>query len=162
MRLQLLSDLHLETEAFDPEPAPGAELLVLAGDIDSALGRRSRAFAAGRSRSCSSPATTSSTAASSTTPGRRAARALRERSASRMLERESLVVSDAEGARVRFVGTTRWCDFDLFGAAGRAKAMRAGSYFMRPDAGDAAAGGRSTPRRCAPRRWPAAPGSRPS
>ena len=35
MRLQLLSDLHLESEAFDPEPAPGAELLVLAGDIDA-------------------------------------------------------------------------------------------------------------------------------
>ncbi|MGZ5157380.1 MAG: metallophosphoesterase, partial [Caldimonas sp.] len=35
MRLQLLSDLHLETEQFDPQPAPGAELLVLAGDIDS-------------------------------------------------------------------------------------------------------------------------------
>ncbi len=35
MRLQLLSDLHLETEQFDPEPAAGAELLVLAGDIDS-------------------------------------------------------------------------------------------------------------------------------
>ena len=35
MKLQLLSDLHLETEVFDPEPAPGAELLVLAGDIDA-------------------------------------------------------------------------------------------------------------------------------
>ncbi|HKW84863.1 MAG TPA: phosphoesterase, partial [Burkholderiaceae bacterium] len=35
MRLQLLSDLHLETEVYAPEPAPGAELLVLAGDIDS-------------------------------------------------------------------------------------------------------------------------------
>ena len=35
MKIQLLSDLHLETEAFDPEPAPGAELLVLAGDIDA-------------------------------------------------------------------------------------------------------------------------------
>ena len=35
VRLQLLSDLHLETERFDPEPAPGAELLILAGDIDS-------------------------------------------------------------------------------------------------------------------------------
>ena len=35
MKLQLLSDLHLETETFDPEPAPGAELLVLAGDVDS-------------------------------------------------------------------------------------------------------------------------------
>ena len=35
MRIQLLSDLHLETETYRPEPAPGAELLVLAGDIDS-------------------------------------------------------------------------------------------------------------------------------
>ena len=35
MRLQLLSDLHLETEVFEPQPAPGAELLVLAGDIDA-------------------------------------------------------------------------------------------------------------------------------
>ena len=35
MRLQLLSDLHLETEPFEPEPAPGAECLVLAGDIDA-------------------------------------------------------------------------------------------------------------------------------
>ncbi len=35
MRLQLLSDLHLETEEFEPEPAADAELLVLAGDIDS-------------------------------------------------------------------------------------------------------------------------------
>jgi hypothetical protein len=35
MQLQLLSDLHLETESFDPVPAPQAELLVLAGDVDS-------------------------------------------------------------------------------------------------------------------------------
>ena len=35
MQIQLLSDLHLETETFDPAPAPGAELLVLAGDIDA-------------------------------------------------------------------------------------------------------------------------------
>ena len=35
MRIQLLSDLHLETEQFRPEPAAGAELLVLGGDICS-------------------------------------------------------------------------------------------------------------------------------
>jgi predicted phosphodiesterase len=35
VKLQILSDLHLETEFFDPEPAAGAELLVLVGDIDS-------------------------------------------------------------------------------------------------------------------------------
>ena len=33
MKLQLLSDLHLETESFDPQPAPGAELLVEVGEL---------------------------------------------------------------------------------------------------------------------------------
>ena len=37
--MQLLSDLHLETETFVPQPAPGAELLVLAGDIDATWAR---------------------------------------------------------------------------------------------------------------------------
>ena len=36
MKIQLLSDLHLEVHPhFIPEPAPGADLLVLAGDIGS-------------------------------------------------------------------------------------------------------------------------------
>ncbi len=36
MRIQLLSDLHLEAHPhFVPQPAPGADLLVLAGDIGS-------------------------------------------------------------------------------------------------------------------------------
>jgi predicted phosphodiesterase len=36
MKLQLLSDLHLEVHpGWTPQPAPGAELLVLAGDIGS-------------------------------------------------------------------------------------------------------------------------------
>jgi len=39
MRIQLLSDLHLEAHPhFQPEPAPGADLLVLAGDIGSYQG----------------------------------------------------------------------------------------------------------------------------
>ncbi len=36
MKIQLLSDLHLEVQPqFQPQPAPGADLLVLAGDIGS-------------------------------------------------------------------------------------------------------------------------------
>ena len=36
MNIQLLSDLHLEENtAFQPQPAPDADLLVLAGDIGS-------------------------------------------------------------------------------------------------------------------------------
>ena len=48
MRLQLLSDLHLETEVYEPEPAPDAELLVLAGDIDSSWRGLARATVANR------------------------------------------------------------------------------------------------------------------
>jgi hypothetical protein len=38
---------------------------------------------------------------------------------------------DGEGRRVRFVGCTRWCDFDAFGPSGRERAMRAGGYFQK-------------------------------
>jgi hypothetical protein len=129
MRLQLLSDLHLETEQFDPEPAPDAELLILAGDIDSAWG--------GLERFAGWPRPVVFVAGNHEFDGRdldEAVPALRRRCAElgiTMLERESRVVVDARGRRIRLVGTTRWSDYDLFGAAGRDKAMRAGGYFMK-------------------------------
>ncbi|HKW85400.1 MAG TPA: phosphoesterase, partial [Burkholderiaceae bacterium] len=58
---------------------------------------------------------------------------LRDRCASlsiTMLEREATVLTDSAGQRVRFVGTARWSDFDLFGTARRERCMRAASYFM--------------------------------
>jgi len=129
MRLQLLSDLHLETEVFEPAPAPGAELLVLAGDIDSSWAGLSLfrdwpvpvIFVAGNHEFDERELT-------QTWP------ALRERCTQlgiRLLECESVVLPDATGRRIRFVATTRWSDFDLFGAAQRERAMRAASYFMK-------------------------------
>ena len=129
MRIQLLSDLHLETEAYEPEPAPGAELLVLAGDIDS----RWDALELFRDW----PQRVLFVAGNHEFDGRDlglATGGLRARCAGlgiTMLERESVVIEGASGERVRFLGTTRWCDFDLFGTVGRAKAMRAGEYFLR-------------------------------
>ncbi|HOW49379.1 MAG TPA: metallophosphoesterase [Rubrivivax sp.] len=129
MKLQLLSDLHLESEAFDPEPAPGAELLVLAGDIDATW--------AGFSRFAGWPVPVLFVAGNHEFDRRDVAAAwpeLRERTAAlgwTMLERERVVLADAAGRRVRFVGTVRWCDFDLFGPQRRAAAMRAGDYFLR-------------------------------
>jgi hypothetical protein len=128
MRLQLLSDLHLETETYAPEPAEDAELLVLAGDIDSewlALDR----FAGW-------PVPVVFVAGNHEFDGRdvdAASVALRERCTAlgiTMLEREHRLFIDGAGRRIRIVGTTRWADFDLFGALGRARAMRAGAYFM--------------------------------
>jgi Calcineurin-like phosphoesterase len=129
MRLQLLSDLHLETEQYDPEPAPGAELLILAGDIDS------RWDALERFRGWPQPVLF--VAGNHEFDGRdltEATAALRARCAAlglTMLERDSLVLEDSAGTRIRFLGTARWSDFDLFGTLGRAKAMRAGSYFLQ-------------------------------
>ena len=127
MRLQLLSDLHLETEALELLPAPGAELLVLAGDIDSTwvgLERFQRwpvpiLFVAGNHEFDGLDLTT-------------ALPALRARCQAlgmTFLECESIVLTARDGMRVRFVGSTRWCDFDLFGVAERERAMRAGKYF---------------------------------
>ena len=128
MRLQLLSDLHLETERFDPAPAPDAELLLLAGDIDSGW--------TGLERFRDWPVPVLFVAGNHEYDGREVTQAtnlLREHCAGlgiRMLEGESLVVADRAGRRIRFVATTRWCDFDLFGTAGRVRAMRAAKYYM--------------------------------
>ena len=129
MKLQLLSDLHLETEAFEPRPAPDAEWLVLAGDIDSTW--------AGYRRFAGWPVPVLVIAGNHEFDGRdfdeaaAGLRALCVELGFTMLERESLVIAGADGQRVRVLGTTRWSDFDLFGAEQRPRAERAAEYFMR-------------------------------
>jgi len=129
MRLQLFSDLHLESEEFDPRPAPGAELLVLAGDIDSGWDALAR-FAGW-------PVPVLMVAGNHEFDGRDLRHSwpdLRAHAAQhgiRLLERESLVLTSAAGLRVRVVGTVRWSDFDLFGPEGRERAMRATGYFLK-------------------------------
>jgi len=129
MKLQLLSDLHLETEAFDAQPAPGAELLVLAGDIDASW--------AGFQRFAHWPVPVLFVAGNHEFDGRELTaawaelRAVTERLGWTLLERSRTVLTDRQGQKVRFVGTIRWSDFDLFGSAKQATAMRAAAYFMR-------------------------------
>lgn len=129
MRIQLLSDLHLESEAFEPEPHPQADVLVLAGDIDSTWGALDR-FA-------NWPVPALFVAGNHEFDGRElddAWPALRERCERfglRLLERESLVLIAADGRRIRFLGTVRWCDFNLFGPSRLQSALRAGRYFQR-------------------------------
>lgn len=129
MKLQLLSDLHLETEEFEPEPAPGAELLVLAGDIDSSW--------EGLERFAGWPVPVLFVPGNHEFDGREFTQvvpALREvcaKAGMQMLYRETAVLTGADGRRMRFVATPRWSDFDLFGVKERERAMRAAVYFMR-------------------------------
>jgi len=129
MKLQLLSDLHLETERFEPEPAPGAELLVLAGDIDSGWD--------GYRRFVGWPVPVLVVLGNHEFDGRdvdAALDGLRSLCAGwgfTLLERQSLHLTSLSGQTVRVLGTTRWSDFDGLGAAQRPRAVRAAAYFMR-------------------------------
>jgi len=129
LKLQLLSDLHLESEDFEPRPTPGAGLLVLAGDIDASW--------QGFERFAGWPVPVLFVAGNHEFDGRElnqawpALRAEVQRLGWTMLEREALILDDRSGRRGRFVGSIRWSDFDLFGEAGRSAAMRAAAYFMR-------------------------------
>lgn len=129
MQIQLLSDLHLESEDFDPLPHPEAELLVLAGDIDATW--------RGYARFADWPVPVLAVAGNHEFDGRelnQAWPALRAHCAAlgiTLLERESLVLRSRAGRRVRFLGSVRWCDFDAFGPNQRKRAMRAGAYFQR-------------------------------
>ena len=129
MKLQILSDLHMETEAFEPEPAPGAELLVLAGDVDSTW-RGLAAFAGWPVPVLFVPGNHEYDRREIRETGP-ALRRECERLGLRMLDDEALTWSDAAGRRIRFLGSTRWSDFDVFGPAQRERALRAAGYFQR-------------------------------
>ena len=129
MRLQILSDLHLETETVDLRPAEGAEALILAGDIDTTW----QAYA----RFADWPVPVVVVAGNHEFDGRDLVhsvddlQALCDAHGFRLLHRSECVLADESGRRVRFVGTPRWSDFALFGPAGQVKAERAAAYYIR-------------------------------
>ena len=129
MKLQLLSDLHLETEAFTATPAAGADVLVLAGDVDSTW--------AGLRQFARWPVPVLFVPGNHEFDRRdvdealAGLRALCTELGITLLDQDCTVLSGPQGERIRFVGCTRWCDFDLFGDAQRPRAMRAASYFVK-------------------------------
>lgn len=150
MKLQLLSDLHLEVHPhFDSQPAPGADLLVLAGDIGS-YQKGSLLADADFGLARFSPLRGWPTPVLFV-PGNHeydmldfdAAHARLRETCARLgliwLERETLV---RDG--VRFIGTTLWSDFDALGPSpddpsatlgqllsAREKAYRAANFYLR-------------------------------
>lgn len=158
MKIQLLSDLHLEAEPdFKPTPAPGTDLLVLAGDIGSYQnGSQLSDHDFGLARF--SPRHGWPTPVLFV-PGNHeydrqdfdlAHERLRETCARlgiRLLEREVVTAAELLGPSappVRFIGTTLWSDFDALNPAAqsaggtltqalqaRDKAFRAANFYLR-------------------------------
>ncbi|MFZ2307787.1 MAG: metallophosphoesterase [Rhodoferax sp.] len=156
MKIQLLSDLHLEAHPhWRAEPAPGADLLVLAGDIGS-YQTNSQLVDADFDLGQFSPHNGWPTPVLFV-PGNHeydamdfdAAHARLRETCARLgllwLERETMVLSG-----VRFVGTTLWSDFDALSPTtsttapsdpkvnllaqqlkARDKAFRAANYYLR-------------------------------
>ena len=148
MHIQLLSDLHLEeNSAFQPQRAPGADVLVLAGDIGSYQGGSALSalgdedFGLGRFADWPVPVIVVpgnheyDTLDFDATHAR--LRATCERLGLIWLERETIVLHG-----VRFVGTTLWADFGALAPRGptasladqlqaRHKAFRAADYYLR-------------------------------
>ncbi|MBC7916764.1 MAG: metallophosphoesterase [Rhodoferax sp.] len=156
MKIQLLSDLHLEAHPnWLAEPAAGADLLVLAGDIGSyqkGSGLRDTDFGLGQF----SPKSGWPTPVVFV-PGNHEYDALDfdathlrlqetcERLGIQWLERRTLLPNtvDLHGRPVRLIGTTLWTDFDALAPTdtsaqaltqqlkARDKAFRAANYYLR-------------------------------
>jgi hypothetical protein len=150
VKIQLLSDLHLETQPeFQATPAPAADLLVLAGDVGS-YQRNSRLSGGDFGLERFSPTLGTWPVPVLYVPGNheydgldfdethRRLRATCERLGITWLEREVLVRNG-----VRFVGTTLWSNFDAMAdrpdapATGEAerlklrhKGLRATDYYL--------------------------------
>ena len=151
MTIQPLSDLHLEVHpGFVPAPAPGADLLVLAGDIGSyQSGSLLEDEDFGLARFSPLPQYAGWPTPVVLVPGNHEydvqdfdaaharLRATCERLGLIWLERESVVLNG-----VRFVGTTLWSDFDALADAAqvsdvaqrlkmRDKAFRAANFYLK-------------------------------
>lgn len=156
MKIQLLSDLHLEANpGFEATPAPDADLLVLAGDVGSYQLRPDGSVMAepdwGLQRFSPLPQYAGWPVSVLFVPGNHEydardidqahadLRACCERLGIQWLERETTVIDG-----VRFVGTTLWSDYDTFARPGaplteqlkqRHKAFRAANFYLQKMAG---------------------------
>jgi predicted phosphodiesterase len=142
MKIQLLSDLHLETHPnWQATPAPGADVLVLAGDIgsyqpghqmrDEDFGLRPFSPLTGWPMPVIYVPGNHEYDTLDFDVAHARLRETCERLGMVWLERESYVApwTDCQGRPLRFVGTTLWTDFDALGM--REKAFRAANYYLK-------------------------------
>lgn len=124
MRLHVLSDLHFGFGAMERPPID-ADVVVLAGDV--ARPREAVAWAMGFGRPVLYVLGNHEVYGSSIEGARREARALCRGSRVHLLDDDEIVIDG-----VRFLGTTLWTDFRLFGdEAANAQARARGQRLLR-------------------------------
>lgn len=117
MRLHVLSDLHLERGTAAP-PSPGADVVVLAGDIDNGTRAVEHAEALGGGRPVLLVAGNHEYYGHAITELDRALQARADGTTVRVLENDEAIIGD-----VRFLGATLWSDFDFGGREEREQSM---------------------------------------
>ena len=142
MRIQLLSDLHLEANPdYQAHPAPDADVLVLAGDIGSYQCRRDGTIMTepdwGLRRFSPSPDHGRWPVPVLFVPGNHEydARDVDDTRTRLQTTCEKLGITWLEQATVdlhgvRFVGTTLWSDYDALPLTPRDKAFRAANHYL--------------------------------
>lgn len=123
MKLNVLSDLHIGVAGFE-QPRNDADLVILAGDI--ARPKQAVEWALGFDRPVLYVPGNHEFYGSSLDATIAELRALCEGSHVHLLHDDAVHIDG-----VRFLGTTLWTDFQLFGDEGRAMAVDAAMAFMR-------------------------------
>lgn len=129
--MQVLSDLHLEfADGYRPRPAPGADLLVAAGDLGHTP--ESVLQLAGWPVPVLFVPGNHEYDGSELDDADEELRDLAVRAGVILLNLgEHLVTDPVDGRRIRFVGCSRWWDFDLLGPHRRDECMQAAARYLR-------------------------------
>jgi Calcineurin-like phosphoesterase len=130
MRVQVFSDLHLEfAPSFFPTAAPTAEIAVVPGDLGHSPSVLRR-FAGWPVPVLYVPGNHEYDRADYDET-RKAIRVECAAAGVTLLDRSTAVLKDADGRAIRFVGATRWSDFDLLGRNERRRCSDAAERYLR-------------------------------
>ena len=130
MRAQVFSDLHLEfASGYFPKPAPLAEIAIVPGDLghSPAILRR---FAGWPVPLLFVPGNHEYDRADYEATRREIAVECQAAGIT-LLDRSTWTTTDDAGRSIRFVGTTRWSDFDLLGRSERQRCSDAAERYLR-------------------------------
>jgi hypothetical protein len=130
MRVQIFSDLHLEhAQNFKPEPAPNAELAIVPGDLGHSptIIRQLKGWPVPL---LYVPGNHEYDKADYDETRKEIAKECVQAGVT-LLDRSTHLLIDSDGRKIRFVGATRWSDFELLGRKERDRCVEAAERYLR-------------------------------